>query len=181
MNCKKQTISIIIYSLISPFYFILFFDYTPVFHTKPIPMMVPSEISIVANWKLIILQILQDAFFFNNIESNSVLLVNMIKNDTCSNIQTNKITDLLIKCILENTKKYQVIRMEQLYCTYRKLGIFPEHHINSYNFSINIANYLQADYVLYGVLYGDSVHPILELQLILVKTGEILNVINTVI
>lgn len=170
----QRVIFLIFFSLISPCC-ISFYD-DQVFHTQPVPI-VPSEINII-NWKLVILQALQDVFFFDNIKDNSILLVNIIKNSTNGNIQTNKITNLLINCILENTKKYKVICIEQLYFAYRALGVFPEDHINSYSFSINIANYLQANYVLYGIVYGDVECPILELQLILVKTGEIICVVN---
>lgn len=142
------------------------------------PILITPFKSNVIDWKFIILNTLQDVLFFNkNIESDAVLLVNMIKNDTNSDIQTSKVTNLLINYISENTKKYKVICIEKLYFIYRKLGIYPEDHINSYNFSINIANCLKADYLLYGIIHGDILHPILELRLILVKTGEILCVV----
>lgn len=177
MIYKKGVIYLIIFNLFS-FYCISAQNSKNLFvlHTQPTPME-SLEINMI-DWKLVIFKILQDAFFFNHIKNDSVLLVNIIKNNTNGNIQTNKITSLLINCILENTRKYKVICIEQLYVAYRELGVFPEDHMNSYSFSINIANYLQANYVLYGVIYGDVTHPILELQLILVKTGEILCVIN---
>lgn len=136
-----------------------------------------SRINIV-DWKLIVFKTLQDVCFFNIIENDSILLVNIVKNNTNSNIQVSKITNLLIQHLLENTKKYKVICIEQLYYAYRELGVFPEDHINSYSFSIDIANYLRADYVLYSIVWGDSECPFLQLQLISVKTGEILQVVN---
>lgn len=174
--CKYRIFFLVAFSLISFNCVACFYENKVVFYTQPIPMM-PSKVNII-DWKLIIFQMLQDVYFFNNIKSGSVLLVNIIRNNTNGNIQINKITNLLIKCISENTEKYEVICMEQLYLAYRKLGVFPENHINSYNFSVNIANYLKADYILYGIIYGDVKWPILELQLMLVKTGEILSTIN---
>lgn len=176
MMYKQRVAYLVMLSLVSPHCVILFFDEIAVFHTNPVPT-VPSEMNII-NWKLIILQSLQNIFFFDDIKNDSLLLVNVVKNNTNGNIQTYKITDLLIKYISENAKKYKVICIEQLYFAYRELGTFPEDHINSYSFSINIANYLQADYVLYSIVYGDVMCPILELQLILVRTGEILNTIK---
>lgn len=151
-------------------------DSTFTLNTRP-ALSVPSQIDLIY-WKPILLNILQNAFFFDNIERGSVLLVNVIKNNTNGIFQTNNVTNMLIKCIVENTKKYNVIDIGTLYSVYRELGVFPEDNRNSYNFSIRIANYLQANYVLYGIAYGSSEKPNLELQLISVKTGEILRVVS---
>lgn len=175
----KKRIMIIIHSIVYLYYIVCSCNYVLGLYTQPVPM-VPSTISVI-DWKSCMLKILQEVSFFDCIHSNSVLLVNIIKNNTRESIPVHKITNLLIHSILENTTKYQVIRIEKLYSVYRKLGIFPENHINSYNFSIDIANYCQANYVLYSVVYGDLLHPNIELQLILVKTGEIINVIKKTI
>ncbi|URJ30364.1 penicillin-binding protein activator LpoB [Candidatus Blochmannia vicinus (nom. nud.)] len=151
-------------------------DSTFMLNTKP-ALSVPTQINLI-HWEPIILNMLQNAFFFDNIERGSVLLVNIIKNNTNGIFQTNNVTNILIKCIVENTGKYNVIDIERLHSVYRELGVFPEDNRNSYNFSIKIANYLQANYILYGIAYGNSEKPNLELQLISVKTGEILRVVS---
>lgn len=178
MMCKTK-IMVIVYSMVCLYYIIFSCNDVLGLYTQPVPME-PSTISVI-DWQSCVLKMLQEVSFFNHIHSDSVLLVNIIKNNTRENIPVHKITNLLIHSILENTTKYQVIHIEQLYSAYRKLGIFPENHINSYNFSIDIANYLQANYVLYSIIYGDLLHPSIELQLILVKTGEIIDVINKTI
>lgn len=173
----RNIIYVIICVTLCFFYIFFVVNYGSVFHTQPVPVS-PSVINII-DWKPVILKMLQEVFFFENINNNNVLLVNVIKNNTNGKIQTHKITNLLINCIIENVKKYKVIRIEQLYFAYRKLGVFPEDSINSYGFSIDIAHYLKADYLLYSIVYGDVLHPIVELQLIFVKTGEIISVVNT--
>ncbi|URJ25513.1 penicillin-binding protein activator LpoB [Blochmannia endosymbiont of Camponotus sp.] len=144
--------------------------------TEPI-LLIPQEINLI-NWQPVLLRMLQSVFFFDSIERDSVLLVNMVKNKTDGILQASKITNILIHYIVENTRKYNVINMEILYSVYRELGMLPEDNRNSYSFSMKIANYLKANYILYGIAYGDALKPNLELQLISVKTGEILRVVN---
>ncbi|WP_159715396.1 penicillin-binding protein activator LpoB [Blochmannia endosymbiont of Camponotus nipponensis] len=144
--------------------------------TEPV-LSVPSTINLI-DWKPVLLKILQNVFFFDNIAHDGLLLVNMVKNDTDGVLQATNITNILINCIQENTRKYNVIDIETMYAVYRQLGVYPEDNRNSYNFAIKIANYLKANYILYSIAYGDSKKPNLELQLILVKTGEIVQVIN---
>lgn len=148
----------------------------PVLRTAP-TLLMPSKINLI-NWQPVLFRMLQSVFFFDSIENDSVLLVNMIKNKTNGALQASNITNILIRYIAENTSKYNVIGMEVLHSVYRELGIFPEDNRHSYSFSMKIANYLKANYILYGIAYGDSEKPNLELQLISVKTGEILRVIN---
>lgn len=152
------------------------YDRMSTYNTKP-ALSVPSQINLI-HWKPILLNILQNAFFFDNIERGSVLLVNIVKNNTNGIFQTNNVTDILIKCIVENTRTYDVIDIGTLHSVYRELGVFPEDNRNTYNFSIKIANYLKANYILYGIAYGNAEKPNLELQLISVKTGEILRVVS---
>ncbi|URJ23422.1 penicillin-binding protein activator LpoB [Blochmannia endosymbiont of Camponotus sp. C-003] len=149
----------------------------PILTTKP-TLLTPSKINLI-NWQPVLLKMLQSVFFFDNIERDSVLLVNIVNNKTNGILQASKITDILIRYIADNTQKYNVVDMKVLYSVYREWGVFPEDNRNSYNFSIKIANYLKANYILYSIASGDSVQPNLELQLISVKTGEILRIVNS--
>lgn len=172
----QKAIYLLVLSLISSFGFTLHFNNILIYYTISF-VSVFSEINVI-NWEFVILKMLKKVFFYDDIINDGMLLVNIVKNNTNKNIQINKITNLLIKCILENTKKYKIIEMDQLYFAYRELGVYPEDQINSYSFSIDIANYLQADYILYSIIWDNSSCLFLELQLISVKTGEILRVVN---
>lgn len=130
------------------------------------------------NWKMYLLDILTDVNFFDAIVSDSVLLVNIVRNNTNGFLQTIKITNTLIELITKNTDRYNVISMEQLYHAYRELEISLEEISNSYEFAVKIANYLRADYIIYSIVYENSQYLNLELQLIFTKTGEIIHVIN---
>ncbi|URJ24902.1 penicillin-binding protein activator LpoB [Candidatus Blochmannia ocreatus (nom. nud.)] len=142
--------------------------------TTPV-VLSPKKISLV-DWKPILLNILKKNLFFDILEKDSVLLVNIIKNNTNGILQIYNITNTLIQCIIENVKSYSVINMDTLYYAYRIFGVFPEYNENSYNFSIKIANYLKANYVLYSIACGNADKPNLEFQLISVKSGEIIYV-----
>lgn len=133
------------------------------------------------DWRVLLLDMLKDVCFFDEIVSDSRLLVNITRNKTNEVLQIVKITNTLITLISENTKKYQVINMDQLYSTYRELEISSEESLNSYESSIRIANYLKAEYILYSIIYESSKNLYLELQLILSKTGEIIRIINKLI
>lgn len=130
------------------------------------------------NWKIILLEMLQSVFFFDEIVPNSVLLVNMIKNNTTGVFQVTKITSTLIDLVENNSKEYYVVSMKKLYDVYRKLDISSEEILNSYAYAIEIAHNLKADYIIYGIISGNFETPKIELQLILSKTGEIIRTIN---
>lgn len=129
------------------------------------------------NCKTILLEILQNSCFLNEIQLNKIILVNMVKNNTNSALQTTKITKTLIDVIKNDMNMPNVISMEQLYCAYRELETVSEEILDSYAFSIEIAHYLKADYIVYSIVYGNFEKLSIELQLILTKTGEILRVI----
>lgn len=130
------------------------------------------------DWKNILLNMLQGVFFFDDFIYGGVVLVTVFKNNTNGMLPTIKITNILIHLIEERAYKYSVINLDELYRIYRKLEISLEENVCSYEFSIKIANYLKADYIIYGIAYGDSKVPHIQLQLILSSTGEILCVVN---
>lgn len=176
--CKKIRIHLV---LLIIFIFIncssIFCDnkiYSPVVSAKSL---ISFHYNII-DWKTFLLSMLQNVCFFNDIILDGVLLVNIVKNNTDIVFPIMRITNILIELILKNTSTYSVINIDKLYSTYRTLEIFPEDNLNSYEFSIEIANYLKADYVLYSSISKDSEDLNLELQLILTKTGEIINVIR---
>lgn len=168
-------------------FFVLFFlTYSNQCYNQLDKSIVQPELSIPfitngINWRMILSEMLQSPLFFDDVPSDSLVLVNIIKNNTNIFIQTTKITSILIELIKSNTKKCNIINMEQLYHAYRELEISSEEILNSYAFSIEIANYLKADYVIYGIAYENTCKLNIELQLILSKTGEILRVIRRAI
>lgn len=130
------------------------------------------------DWKIVVLEMLNNSSFFNKINSNSTLLVNMVRNNTNSVVQTSKITNILIEVIQNNIRNCNIISIEKLYDAYRKLNVSSEEIINSYEFSIEIAHELKADYIIYSIVYEKLKTFHLELQLILPKTGEIIQILD---
>lgn len=131
------------------------------------------------NWRSFLLETFKNSFFFESINSADLLLINMVHNDTDYCIQTTKITNTLIEVITNDIKPCKIINMEQLYHVHRDLGISTEEILNSYTFSIEIAHYLKANYIIYSIIYEDNENRlIMKLQLISSNTGEILNNIH---
>ncbi|ADV33793.1 conserved hypothetical protein [Candidatus Blochmanniella vafra str. BVAF] len=141
------------------------------------------ESMIVVNWKIILYKMLQDVSFFkDNINYNSSVLINIFKNNSSRVVQTINITNILINLILENNNDtYTIISLNKLYHIYRELEVSYEDVVNSYEFSVKVANYLKADYIIYGNIYdGDMQGFNVELQLLSSNTGEILRVVNNI-
>lgn len=166
-------------------FFVLFFlnFVNPNNFNKIDMFVVPSELlrpSVIdeINWKVILSEILREPLFLNEITPGSVVLINMIRNNTNGPLQVVKITNILIELFINNIKQFNIISIEQLYHAYRELQISSEEILNSYAFSIDIAHYLNADYIIYSIVSGDLENPHIELQLILSKTGEIIRSIN---
>ncbi|CAD83463.1 collagen-binding surface adhesin Spad (antigen I/II family) [Candidatus Blochmanniella floridana] len=130
------------------------------------------------NWRIILSNMLQKVVFFDDFIYDEVVLINIFQNNTNGILPIIKITNILISLIEERFHKYTVISLDKLYQIYRELEVSVEDHEHAYEFAMKIANYLQADYIIYGVVEGDFKIPHIKLQLILSSTGEILCVVD---
>ena len=89
------------------------------------------------------------------ITSGSVLLVDRIKNSTNGSLQTAKATAALQNALANN-------------------NTFTEDSLTSRSKAVGLARYVGAQYVLYSNAQGDIKSPELQMQLMLVQTGEII-------
>ncbi|QOI11055.1 penicillin-binding protein activator LpoB [Blochmannia endosymbiont of Colobopsis nipponica] len=149
------------------------FDYVSTFTTNAlniIPILPKIKSS---DWEYILLPIIKQMFFVNDLEHNSLVLIKDIKNIANGDLQSNEITTALIR-IVTKSGKFHVIEKNKLNEAYITLGLSLEDSLEHCSKDLGLGRYLKAKYLLYGVLTGDARQPFLELQLILVKTGEIL-------
>ncbi len=109
----------------------------------------------------------------NGAAPGSVLMVDRIKNSTNGAMQSGKATDA-IQNALANNGKFQLVTNDQLAQAKQTLGLSPNDSLNSRSKTIGLARTLNAQYVLYSTAQGDVKTPTLQMQLMLVQTGEII-------
>ncbi|MCG7364628.1 penicillin-binding protein activator LpoB [Pantoea sp. ACRSH] len=138
--------------------------------TQPVPQ--PPKLKTI-NWDAsvqpLVAQMLRSA---NGVTPGSVLMVDRIKNSTNGALQGEKATDA-IQNALANNGKFTLVTNDQLAQAKQTLGLSPDDSLNSRSKAIGLARTLNAQYVLYSTAQGDVKTPTLQMQLMLVQTGEI--------
>ncbi len=101
------------------------------------------------------------------------LLLDSINNNTSGILQTEKATSVLYK-EFESSTTFHVVPQSRLIDAKKILGLSLEDSFSSLSKSIGLARIVNSEYVLYSDLIGDVRSPNLDMQLILVQTGEII-------
>ncbi|MDU6452490.1 MAG: penicillin-binding protein activator LpoB [Enterobacter hormaechei] len=91
----------------------------------------------------------------------SVLLVDSVNTETLRNA-------------LANNGKFTLVSAQQLAVAKQQLGLSPQDSLGSRSKAIGIARNVGAQYVLYSNATGNVNTPSLQMQLMLVQTGEII-------
>ncbi|MBD2783596.1 penicillin-binding protein activator LpoB [Xenorhabdus sp. DI] len=146
---------------------------------KPEPSVRPSEkvpqppkIQSI-DWQSIVQPLVDQMVNAHGVEAGKVLLVDSVKNNTNGSLRTLKATDALMSAI-SNKQAFQVVPKSLVHVARQALGLSAEDSLGLRSKSIGLARYLNADYVLYSVVANNQGQRDLEMQLMLVKTGEIL-------
>ncbi|WP_338885139.1 penicillin-binding protein activator LpoB [Xenorhabdus sp. TH1] len=146
---------------------------------KPEPSVGPSEkvpqppkIQSI-NWDSIVQPLVDQMVNADGVETGKLLLVDSVKNNTNGSLRTLKATDAITN-VISNKHTFQVVPKSQVYSARQALGLSSEDSLGLRSKSIGLARYLNADYVLYSVVSNNHGQRDLEMQLMLVKTGEIL-------
>ncbi|OZI14479.1 penicillin-binding protein activator LpoB [Sodalis-like symbiont of Philaenus spumarius] len=139
--------------------------------SEPVP--VPPKIKSI-DWQASLSPLVQQMLAVEGINDGSVLLVNTINNSTNGSVQTGKATAALTRLIEDASGKFQVIGANQLNTARQTLGLSADDSLESRSKAVGLARYLNAQYVLYSTAAGDVQQPTLDLQLMLVQTGEII-------
>lgn len=135
---------------------------------------VPQPPKIVTiNWDASVQPLVAKMLQAEGVNQGSVLLVDRIKNSTNGSLQTAKATAALQNA-LANNGKFTLVSPQQLNTAKQTLGLSAEDSLNSRSKAIGLARYVGAQYVLYSNAQGDVKSPELQMQLMLVQTGEII-------
>lgn len=106
-------------------------------------------------------------------DAGSVLLVDSVNNRTNGSINTSEATEV-VRNALANNGKFTLITAQQLAVAKQQLGLSPQDSLGTRSKAIGIARNVGAQYVLYSNATGNANAPALQMQLMLVQTGEII-------
>jgi uncharacterized protein (TIGR02722 family) len=107
------------------------------------------------------------------VTSGSVLLVDSVNNRTNGSLNAGEATETL-RNALANNGKFTLVSAQQLAVAKQQLGLSPQDSLGSRSKAIGIARNVGAQYVLYSSATGNVNAPALQMQLMLVQTGEII-------
>ncbi|TKI07711.1 penicillin-binding protein activator LpoB [Martelella alba] len=135
---------------------------------------VPTPPKLVTiDWQSSVAPLVQQMLATQGIAPGSVLLINTIKNNTNGSLQTAKATDALYNALASNAT-FKIVSQAQLTSARQALGLSAEDSLESRGKAMGLARYVNAQYVLYTTADGDAKLPELDMQLMLVQTGEII-------
>ncbi len=144
---------------------------TPPPTPAPQPVPVPPKIHTL-DWQASVAPLIQQMLGVQGVAPGSVLLINTVKNNTNGSVQTGKATAALYSALASNNK-FTLISQDKLISAKQTLGLSVDDSLESRSKAIGLARYVNAQYVLYTDASGDAKLPELELQLMLVQSGEI--------
>lgn len=125
------------------------------------------------NWDASVQPLVANMLQSSGVTPGSVLLVDRVKNSTNGSLQSEKATSA-IQNALANNGKFTLVTDDQLTQAKQTLGLPPDDSLNSRSKAIGLARYLNAQYVLYSNAQGEVKAPTLQMQLMLVQSGEII-------
>ena len=109
----------------------------------------------------------------DGVKAGGVLLVDSVNNRTNGSLNTGEATETL-RNALANNGKFTLVSAQQLAVAKQQLGLSPQDSLGSRSKAIGIARNVGAQYVLYSSATGNVNTPALQMQLMLVQTGEII-------
>lgn len=107
------------------------------------------------------------------VNAGSVLLIDSVNNRTNGSLATGPATESL-RNALANNGKFTLVDGQRLASAKQQLGLSAQDSLDSRSKAIGIARTVGAQYVLYSNAGGNVNAPSLQMQLMLVQTGEII-------
>ncbi|MCX8955784.1 penicillin-binding protein activator LpoB [Erwinia psidii] len=125
------------------------------------------------NWDASVTPLVAQMLKADGVTPGSVLLVDSVKNSTNGSLQRSKATAALNNA-LQNNSQFTLVKPEQLATARQTLGLSAGDSLGSPSKAVGLARYVGAQYVLYSNVQGDVKSPMLQMQLMLVQTGELI-------
>ena len=108
----------------------------------------------------------------SGVNAGSILLVDSVNNRTNGTLNAAEATTALRNALTGNGK-FTLVSAQQLAVAKQQLGLSPQDSLGSRSKAMGIARNVGAQYVLYSNATGNVNAPTLQMQLMLVQTGEI--------
>ncbi|MGP2979486.1 penicillin-binding protein activator LpoB [Serratia marcescens] len=137
--------------------------------TEPVPQ--PPKIQQL-DWLGSVQPLVGQMLKADGVTAGSVLLLDSVKNNTNGSLQMGKATAALYKALASNST-FSVVPEAKLTSARQTLGLSADDSFGSRSKAIGLARIVGAQYVLYSDVSGDVKSPALDMQLMLVQTGEI--------
>lgn len=106
------------------------------------------------------------------VSAGSILLVDSVNNRTNGSLNAGEATAALRNALAGNGT-FTLVSAQQLAVAKQQLGLSPQDSLGSRSKAMGIARTVGAQYVLYSNATGNVNAPTLQMQLMLVQTGEI--------
>ncbi|WP_216782226.1 penicillin-binding protein activator LpoB [Candidatus Profftia tarda] len=124
-------------------------------------------------WKDCLAPLIHKILCLPEITRGDVLLVDNIQNQTNGNLQVYAATAELQKA-LKQSNTFNLVPITKITLAKQYLGLSAEDILGSRRKAIDLGHILNAQYVLYSTAAGEVHSPHIIMQLMLVKTGEII-------
>lgn len=124
------------------------------------------------NWDASVKPLVAQMLQASGVTPGGVLMIAGVRNSTNGSIQSAKATAALVNA-LSGQSQFQLVTPQQLTSARQTLGLSAEDSLSTRSKAVGLARYLNAQYVLYTNASGDVKSPALQMQLMLVQTGEI--------
>lgn len=106
-------------------------------------------------------------------ETGKLILAEGVRNRTNGSIQSSNANTILAQKIAE-IQRFTAVNSQQLALAKQALGLSVNDNLTSKAKAMALARKLQADFVLYTTVKGDTKNAIISMQLMLVSSGEII-------
>lgn len=124
-------------------------------------------------WDVTLQPLVKQMLQADGVSAGSVLLVDSVNNRTNGALDINEATTML-RNALNNNGKFTLVSPQQLSIAKQQLGLSPKDSLGSRSKAMGIARTIGVQYVLYSSATGSANQPELNMQLMLVQTGEII-------
>ncbi|MFT8211306.1 MAG: penicillin-binding protein activator LpoB [Symbiopectobacterium sp.] len=124
------------------------------------------------NWEGSVAPLVAQMLQASGVAPGSILLVDSVKNNTNGSLPVAKATAAIYDS-LTSGETFTMVPREQVAVAKQTLGLSADDSLGSRSKAIGLARYVSAQYVLYSDVSGDVKTPQLDMQLMLVQTGEI--------
>lgn len=125
------------------------------------------------DWSTAVIPLANQLVQAPGVKSGNVLLIDSIKNNTNMSIQSMQATNAIIDAV-NNQNVFKLVPQDVVANARKALGLLQEDSLVTRSKDISLARYVQADYVLYSIIYGNQQQSEIEMQLMGAQTGEIL-------